>query len=100
MMHPEASLRLGHALQAIRSIQTYSGCAPLQQCLANDLTRSAVLRQLGIVQDAWRVALMRFVAGDLIAWQGMLIAGVEQAGRGVKMDQQIAENLRRLGYEF
>jgi hypothetical protein len=100
MMHPEASLRLGHALQAIRSIQTYSGSAPLQQCLANDLTCSAVLRQLGIVQDAWRVALMRFGAGDLIVWQGRLMAGVEQAGRGVKMDQQIAENLRRLGYEF
>ena len=100
MMHPEASLRLGHALQAIRSIQTYSGSAPLQQCLANDLTCSAVLRQLAIVQDAWRVALMRFGAGDLIVWQGRLMAGVEQAGRGVKMDQQIAENLRRLGYEF
>ena len=99
-MHPEASLSLGHALQSIRSIQTYSGSAPLQQCLADDLTCSAVLRQLGIVQEAWRVALMRFGAGDLIVWQGRLIAGVEQAGRGVKMDQQIAENLRRLGYEF
>ena len=99
-MNPQAQRRLGHALQAIRSIQTYSGSAPLQQCLANDLTCSAVLRQLGIVQDAWRVALMRFVAGDLIAWQARFMAGVEQAGRGVKMDQQIAENLMRLRYEF
>ena len=99
-MNPQAQRRLGHGLQAIRSIQTYSGSAPLQQCLADDLTCSAVLRQLAIVQDAWRVALMRFGAGDLIVWQGRLIAGVEQAGRGVKMDQQIAENLRRLGYEF
>ena len=95
-MNPQAQSRLGHALQAIRSIQTYS--APLQQCLADDLTCSAVLRQLGIVQDAWRVALMRFGAGDLIVWQGRLMAGVEQAG--VKMDQQIAKNLRRSGYEF
>ena len=99
-MNPQAQRRFGHALQAIRSIQTYSGSAPLQQCLANDLTRSAVLRQLAIVQDAWRVALMRFGAGDLIVWQGRLIAGVEQAGSGVKLEQQIAHNLRRLGYEF
>jgi hypothetical protein len=33
-------------------------------------------------------------------WQGRFMAGVEQAGTGVKMDQQIAKNLRRLGYEF
>ena len=99
MMHPEASLRLGHGHQAIRSIQTYTGSAPLQQCRANDLSCSPVLRQLAIVQDAWRVALMRFGAGDLIVWQARFMAGVEQAGRGVKMDQQIAENLRRLGYE-
>jgi len=97
-MNPQAQRRLGHALQAIRSIQTYSGSAPLQQCLADDLQRSALLRQLGIVQDAWRVALMRFGAGDLMVWQARLMAGVEQASRGVKMDQQIDENLRRLGY--
>lgn len=115
-MHAEAQRRLGHALQAIRSIQTYTADAPLPECLADDLTRSAVERQLGIVQEALRVALLEepflrqtwpeldpslaacarmrdwqhpvaleelveFVAGDLQAWQGRLLPGVEQAGR-------------------
>lgn len=57
-MHAEAQRRLGHALQAIRSIQAYTAVAPLPECLADDLTRSAVLRQLGIVQEALRVALL------------------------------------------
>ena len=116
-MHAEPQRRLGHALQAIRSIQTYTGRSPLPECLADDLTRSAVERQLGIVQEALRVALLEepsmreiwpdvdallagcdrmrdwehpvaleelvgFVAGDLQVWQGRLMAGVEQAGRG------------------
>jgi uncharacterized protein with HEPN domain len=57
-MTPEAQRRLGHALQAIRSIQAYTADAPLPECLADDLTCSAVLRQLGIVQEALRVALL------------------------------------------
>ena len=57
-MHAEAQRRLGHALQAIRSIQTYTADASLPECLADDLTCSAVLRQLGIVQEALRVALL------------------------------------------
>ena len=57
-MSAEAQRRLGHALQAIRSIQTYTADAPLPECLANDLTCSAVLRKLGIVQEALRVALL------------------------------------------
>jgi uncharacterized protein with HEPN domain len=57
-MSPEAQRRLGHALRAIRSIQTYTADAPLPECLADDLTRSAVERQLGIVQEALRVALL------------------------------------------
>lgn len=116
-MNAEAQRRLGHALQAIRSIQTYSADAPLPECLADDLTRSAVERQLGIVQEALRVALLEepflrqtwpeldslfaacarmrdwqhlvaleelveFMAGDLQVWQGRLMAGVEQGGRG------------------
>lgn len=116
-MHAEAQRRLGHALQAIRSIQAYAGSAPLPECLADDLTRSAVERQLGIVQEALRVALLEepslrqtwpqldswlaacarlrdwehpvalaelvgFVAGHLQVWQGRLMAGVEQGGRG------------------
>ena len=58
MMHPQASLRLGHALQAISSIQRYIVNAPLQESLIHKLTRSAVERQLGIVQEALRVALV------------------------------------------
>jgi uncharacterized protein with HEPN domain len=57
-MHPEATRRLGHALQAISSIQRYTANASLQESLSDDLTRSAVERQLGIVQEALRVALL------------------------------------------
>jgi uncharacterized protein with HEPN domain len=135
-MHPEATRRLGHALQAIGSIQRYTANAPLQESLSDDLTRSAVERQLGIVQEALRVALLEepclrqtwpdldalladcarmrdwehvvaladlvgFVGGDLKVWQGRLVEGLRlQQGEGEKLDQQIAENLRRLGYEF
>jgi uncharacterized protein with HEPN domain len=57
-MPPEATRRLGHALQAIAAIERYTANAPLPECLADDLTRSAVERQLGIVQEALRVALV------------------------------------------
>jgi hypothetical protein len=56
-MNPEASRRLGHALQAIAAIERYTANAHLQESLSDDLTRSAVERQLGIVQEALRVAL-------------------------------------------
>ena len=134
-MHPEATRRLGHALQAISSIQRYTANAPLQESLSDDLTRSAVERQLGILQEALRVALREepslrqiwpdgdallagcarlrdwehpvaladlvgFVGGDLKVWQGRLAEGLRlQQDEGVKLDQQIVENLRRLGYE-
>jgi hypothetical protein len=135
-MHPEATRRLGHALQAIGSIQRYTANAPLQESLSDDLTRSAVERQLGIVQEALRVALLEepclrqswldvdallagcarmrdwehekaladlvgFVGGDLKVWQGRLAEGLRlQQGEGARLDQQIVENLRKLGYEF
>ena len=135
-MHPEATRRLGHALQAISSIQRYTANAPLQESLSDDLTRNAVQRQLGIVQEALRVALVEqpslrqtwldvdallagcarmrdwehpvtladlvgFVGGDLKVWQGRLAEGVRlQQEEGARVDQQIAENLRRLRYEF
>jgi len=57
-MHPEATRRLGHALQAISSIQRYTANAPLQESISDDLTPSAVERQLGFVQEALRVALL------------------------------------------
>jgi hypothetical protein len=135
-MTPEATRRLGHALQAISSIQRYIANAPLQESLSDDLTRSAVQRQLGIVQEALRVALLEepslrqiwpdgdallegcarmrdweqgvaladlvgFVDGDLKLWQGRLAEGLRlQQEEGAKLDQQIAENFWRLGYEF
>jgi uncharacterized protein with HEPN domain len=135
-MPPEATRRLGHALQAIGSIQRYTANAPLQESLSDDLTRSAVERQLGIVQEALRVALLEepclrqswpdvdalltdcarmrdwehevaladlvgFVGRDLKVWQGRLAEGLRlQQGEGARLDQQIVENLRRLGYEF
>jgi uncharacterized protein with HEPN domain len=134
-MHPEATRR-PHALQAIAAIERYTADAPLQESLSDDLTRSAVQRQLGIVQEAMRVALLEqpslrqiwpdvdallagcarmrdwehvvaladlvgFVGGDLKVWQGRLVEGLRlQQDEGVKLDQQIVENLRRLGYEF
>ena len=135
-MHPEATRRLGHALQAIGSIQRYTANAPLQESLSDDLTRSAVERQLGIVQEALMVALVEepplrqiwpdvdvllagcarmrnwehvvaladlvgFVGGDLKVWQGRLAEGLRlQQEEGARLDQKIAENLGRLGYEF
>lgn len=134
-MPPEATRRLGHALQAVGSIQRYTANAPLQESLSDDLTRSAVERQLGIVQEALRVALLEepclrqswpdvdalladcarmrdwehevaladlvgFVGGDLKLWQRRLVEGLRlQQGEGARLDQQISENLRRLGYE-
>jgi hypothetical protein len=107
----------------------------LQESLSHDLTRSAVERQLGIVQEALRVALVEqpslrqicpdgdallagcarmrdwehpvaladlvgFVGGDLKVWQGRLVEAVRlQRDEGVKLDQQSAGNLRKLGYE-
>ncbi len=129
-MPPEATRRLGHALQAIAAIERYTANAPLQESLSDDLTPSAVERQLGIVQEALRVALVEqpslwqiwpdgdallagcaqlrdwehevaladlvgFVGGDLKVWQGWLAEGLRlQQDEGVKLDQQIAENLR------
>ncbi len=89
-MHPEAKLRLGHALQ---------------DCLSDKLTRSTAQRQLGIAQEAMRVALADLVVfddRDMKLWQGRLIEGLrrQQQEEGARLYQQIAENLRRWGYEF
>ena len=114
-MHPEASRRVGHALQE---------------------RPSAVQRQLGIVQEALRVALVEepslrqtwpeidsllegwarmrdwehpvaladlvgFVGWDLKGWQGRSVERLRlEQEEGARLDQQIAENLGRLGYEF
>ena len=75
-MSPEAQRRLGHAPQAIRSIQTYTADAPLPEV-------ESLLGAWARMRD-WPhpVALVGFVAGDLIVWLGRLMAGVEKAGRG------------------
>jgi hypothetical protein len=75
-MSPEAQRRLGHALQAIRSIQTYTADALLPEV-------ESLLEACARMRD-WQhpVALVGFVAGDLIVWLGRLMAGVKQAGRG------------------
>lgn len=78
-MSPEAQRRLGHALQAIRSIHTYTADAPLPE-LESLLEACARLRdwQHPVAVEE----LVMFVARDLQVWQGRLMAGVEQAGRG------------------
>lgn len=134
MIDPEASRRIGHAIEAIHSIQRYTANAPLEECLSEDLIRNAGQHQLGIVQEALRVAfleepsihqtwpeldslleayarmqdwehpvaveeLANFVGGDLQVWQTRLVEGVkQQQEEGARLDQQIGENLRRLGY--
>ena len=47
------------------------------------------------------VELAAFIAGYLKVWQGRLAEGLRlQQEERERLDQQIAENLRRLGYEF
>ena len=44
--------------------------------------------------------LVGFVGGDLKLWQGRLVEGLRlQQDEGARLDQKIAGNLRRLGYE-
>jgi uncharacterized protein with HEPN domain len=134
-MHAETTRRLEHAREAMARVNAYTSTAPLQEALNDDLTRSAVERQLSIVQEALRVALLQdpslrhswpqleaamarcdqlrdwenpvqaqelaeFVEGELRGWQGMIAVLLkQQQDEGARLDQQIAENLRRLGYE-
>ncbi len=116
------------------SIQRYIASEPRER-LTDDLTRSAVERQLSIVREALRVALLQdpslrhswpeleavmaccdqlrdwekpveaqelaeFVEGELQGWQDMIAALLkQQQEEGARLDQQIAENLRRLGFQ-
>jgi hypothetical protein len=127
--------RLQDAHAAITAIQRYVASDPLER-LSEELTRSAVERQLSIVQEALRVALLQdpslrhcwpevdaamarcdqlrdwenpvevqeltqFVEGELQGWQAM-VAGLlkQQQGEGARLDQPIAVNAWRLGYEL
>jgi hypothetical protein len=45
--------------------------------------------------------LAEFVEGERQGWQGMIAVLLkQQQDEGARLDQQIAEKLRRLGYEF
>ena len=57
-MAKTSSQRLQDAQQAMASIQRYIASEPRER-LTDDLTRSAVERQLSIVQEALRVALLQ-----------------------------------------
>ena len=78
-MSPEAQRRLGHALQAIHSIHTYTADAPLPEL---DSLLEACARMRDWQHPVAVEELVGFVAGDLQVWQGRLMAGAEQAGRG------------------
>ncbi|MFM1900794.1 MAG: hypothetical protein RLZZ216_1370 [Cyanobacteriota bacterium] len=127
--------RLQDAHAAIAAIQRYVPSEALDR-LNDDLTRSAVERQLSIVREALRVALLQdpslrhswpeleavmarcdqlrdwensvevqelaeFVEGELKGWQGMIAVLLkQQQEEATRLDQLIAENLGRLGYEF
>jgi len=58
-MHAEATRRLGHVLEAMARVNAYTSTAPLREALNDDLTRSAVERQLSIVREALRLALLQ-----------------------------------------
>lgn len=134
-MHAEATRRLGHVLEAMARVNAYTSTAPLREALNDDLTRSAVERQLSIVREALRVAVLQypslrhswleleaamarcdqlrdwenpvgvqelaeFVEGELQGWRDMIAALLkQQQDDGARLDQQIVENLRGLGYE-
>ena len=112
-MHPEASRRVGHVLQAISSSQRYTANAPLQEALRVALVEEPSLRQTWLDGDAllagcarlrdWEHAvaladLVGFVGGYLKGWQGRLVEGLRlEQEEGARLDQQIAENLRGVG---
>ena len=115
-MTPEASRRFGHALEAISSIQRYTANAPLREALRGALVERPSLRQIwpdvgALLAGCDRMRdwehpvaladLVGFVGGDLKEWQGRWAEGLRLGqDEAVKLDQQIAENLRRLSYEF
>ena len=77
-MQAEAQRRLGHALQAIRSIHTYTADAPLPEL---ESLLEACARMRDWQHPVALEELVGFVAGGLQVWQGRLMASVEQAGR-------------------
>ncbi len=66
-------------MQAIRSIHTYTADAPLPEL---ESLLEACARMRDWQHPVALEELVGFVAGDLMVWQGRLMAGVEQGGRG------------------
>jgi hypothetical protein len=58
-MHAEATRRLEDACEAMARLNAFTATAPLREAQNDDLTRSAVERQLSIVREALRVALLQ-----------------------------------------
>ena len=113
-MPPEATRRLGHALQAISSIEGYTANAHLQEALRVALVEEPSLRQIwpdvaALLASCARMRdwehevaladLVGFVGMDLKEWQGRLaeMLRLEQQEEGARLDQQIAENPRGVG---
>ncbi len=88
----------------------------VQEALRVALLEEPSLRQTWPLVDTWLEACARmrdwehevaladlvgFVGGDLKVWQGRLAEGLRlEQDEGARLDQQIDENFRRLGYEF
>ena len=87
----------------------------VQEALRVALLEEPSLRQTWPLVDTWLEACARmrdwkhevaladlvgFVGGDLKVWQGRLAEGLRlEQDEGARLDQQIAENLRRLEYD-
>jgi uncharacterized protein with HEPN domain len=109
-MAKTAKLRLHDAIEAIASINSFIGSLPLEDFLANEMVQAAVLFKLGVIGEALNKATelddsLREAIPDLgkIIDMRNRIAGELPGRRRERMtckNQQIAVNLRRLGYEF
>jgi type I restriction enzyme M protein len=120
-MHAAAQRRLGHALQAIRSIRSIQcittidpvhvwrgdGAVPDAYADVAGFCCSAKLDEIeknGFVLTPGRYVGAADVEDDGEAFEEKMkrltaLLKQQQQEEGAKLDQQIAENLRRLGYE-
>jgi uncharacterized protein with HEPN domain len=109
-MAKTVKLRLLDALEAIASINRFTGSLPLDDFLGNEMFQAAVLIMLGVIGEALNNATelddsLREAIPDLGKIIGLRnrIAGEVPGSRRERMickHHQIAENLRRLGYDF
>jgi uncharacterized protein with HEPN domain len=107
-MAKTAKLRLLDALEAIASINSFIRSLSLDDFLVNEMVQAAVLFKLGVIGEALNKEVeldvsMREAIPDLGKSINLRnrIAGEVPGRRRERMTckhQQIAENLRRLGY--